>query len=805
MYLSSKLSVNIHGQIIHVSQLDRPLSQDYQFFLMQEGTAEVRFPDTREVWQLNPKDLIMIPPNANISCAASGANTMLAVRIDAQYLDSQIPANFEICCNSVKNGENAGAFQSLSDVVYRICSALYNRQGALWLSSMVYELTALLLDQFLVSKSTDGELLLRADQNQVRIRQIRDYLEAHYHQDISLQSLSEELSLSAQYLSRFFKKSFGISFKAYLNNLRLEHALTQLISTKNSITDIALDNGFSNVTTFIPLFSKRYSMPPGRYRQEHSRLSQDMPHPADLPRQEMVLSDRAEFVDVTLTSEYAKPWQQGINVGAFANTLRNSFHECLSEYSRDISVQYVRFSDLFAPDVLPYDSAIDEFDFSSVDVILQFLKRKQIYPFVELTYKPRKGTTVLWGSQPDTLFENEKSTQYYCHALRALLEHCINNLGIDYVKGWKFEVWYKYGEDLMPRESPEEYMDRYLQYSSTIRGIVPECKIGGPGFNICGDIQLFRNLLQNLEQAGLPMDYITFSAFTYQLRDQDELAAPEEPTTLGIISPDPDHIVNTFRSYLALVRQSEGYGDVPCLITELGVILSQNNHISSSLFPATFLCKNMLALMNCCDGVFYNYFMDVKQGGSPQKSGRNYVGLVHENGIPKPALHAYRFLNLLGRHLICKGDGFVLTRNSPNRYQLLCYNYTHFNRTFCFNSWGSVEVDETYGIFEEGTPRSIHLGCSRVPSGKYKVTQYSLDHSHGSILDKYLRILERGNISRMDLSTMIANFREDESDYYRRTCLPLQDIYFLNVEENLTIDVTLEPHAVHFYDFTRIL
>jgi len=58
----------------------------------------------------------------------------------------------------------------------------------------------------------------------------------------------------------------------------------------------------------------------------------------------------------------------------------------------------------------------------------------------------------------------------------------------------------------------------------------------GPGsfnFIICGDIQLFRNLLQNLEQAGLPMDYITFSAFTYQLRDQDELAAPEEPTTLG--------------------------------------------------------------------------------------------------------------------------------------------------------------------------------------------------------------------------------------------------------------------------------
>jgi AraC-like DNA-binding protein len=60
----------------------------------------------------------------------------------------------------------------------------------------------------------------------------------------------------------------GQTFHSYLTNIRLYHAYRQLQEQDTTITQIALENGFANVKSFIEAFKKVYHVTPGRYRQQ---------------------------------------------------------------------------------------------------------------------------------------------------------------------------------------------------------------------------------------------------------------------------------------------------------------------------------------------------------------------------------------------------------------------------------------------------------------------------------------------------------------------------------------------------------
>jgi AraC-like DNA-binding protein len=79
--------------------------------------------------------------------------------------------------------------------------------------------------------------------------------------------IAEEVGMTRSYFSRFFKKATGENFYTYLTNMRLYHAHKELISKEESITDVALNNGFANVKSFIEAFKKNYNMTPARYKK----------------------------------------------------------------------------------------------------------------------------------------------------------------------------------------------------------------------------------------------------------------------------------------------------------------------------------------------------------------------------------------------------------------------------------------------------------------------------------------------------------------------------------------------------------
>ncbi len=94
------------------------------------------------------------------------------------------------------------------------------------------------------------------------------YLQAHYQEsEISLQDVANAVNLSASYLGSMFKSALGVSYVKYLTQLRIEEAKRLLRTTDSSITAIAEQVGYPNVTNFYRHFQRGTRLTPAAFRQ----------------------------------------------------------------------------------------------------------------------------------------------------------------------------------------------------------------------------------------------------------------------------------------------------------------------------------------------------------------------------------------------------------------------------------------------------------------------------------------------------------------------------------------------------------
>ncbi len=134
----------------------------------------------------------------------------------------------------------------------------------------------LLMRQLLIDLSRYGIMHSPADTDHLaegtdkEILGAAQYIREHYSQPITLDTLADKAGLSASYFSRRFRQVTGMRMKEYLTFVRLTNAEKELLSTSHTITEIALNCGFSNSNYFKDAFKKTYGMSPKTYRK--SRL-----------------------------------------------------------------------------------------------------------------------------------------------------------------------------------------------------------------------------------------------------------------------------------------------------------------------------------------------------------------------------------------------------------------------------------------------------------------------------------------------------------------------------------------------------
>ncbi len=106
--------------------------------------------------------------------------------------------------------------------------------------------------------------------NMTNIKRAIAFMENNYEVPFTLDDISSDIGMSPTYFSRFFKKTTGETFYSYLGRMRLYHAVNDLVNSDLSVTDVALNNGFANVKSFIELFKKEYNTTPLKYRKDNS-------------------------------------------------------------------------------------------------------------------------------------------------------------------------------------------------------------------------------------------------------------------------------------------------------------------------------------------------------------------------------------------------------------------------------------------------------------------------------------------------------------------------------------------------------
>lgn len=98
------------------------------------------------------------------------------------------------------------------------------------------------------------------------IGKVFSYINEHFAEKITLEELAKESSLSRTYLSRYFKELTGQTLFSYIQQTRLQYASYLLQTSKKTITEIAVESGFGNLSYFNRVFKKTYGRAPGKFR-----------------------------------------------------------------------------------------------------------------------------------------------------------------------------------------------------------------------------------------------------------------------------------------------------------------------------------------------------------------------------------------------------------------------------------------------------------------------------------------------------------------------------------------------------------
>lgn len=100
------------------------------------------------------------------------------------------------------------------------------------------------------------------------IQEVRMIIEQNYgREDFSLQDVADEVALSAQYLSKMFRREMGCTFVDYLTNLRIRKSIDLLHNEELKMYEIAEQVGYATQHYFSNVFKKKLGISPNDYRK----------------------------------------------------------------------------------------------------------------------------------------------------------------------------------------------------------------------------------------------------------------------------------------------------------------------------------------------------------------------------------------------------------------------------------------------------------------------------------------------------------------------------------------------------------
>jgi len=240
---------------------------EFELFLVTEGHISVQTENT--TYRLAAREALFIH---------SGQLHTITAEPDAQTAFTAIVFGYQCLCNLNDLLYNkyihplmSGQYhieQKLSPELARLIQEI-NLVFQAAESGFEFRVKELLLSCFrLLLKDCTSASSPSASRKSTLVREILDYMEANYQEQLTLEDMADHVHISKEYLCRVFHQMAGASPIAYLNGYRIRKSAELLLETDSSITEIAFLCGFHHSSYFDKLFFNYMGCRPGDYRRK---------------------------------------------------------------------------------------------------------------------------------------------------------------------------------------------------------------------------------------------------------------------------------------------------------------------------------------------------------------------------------------------------------------------------------------------------------------------------------------------------------------------------------------------------------
>jgi AraC-like DNA-binding protein len=193
-------------------------------------------------------------------------NTVMILQIDAEYFSRFYPHLKSSFFVTDMDDPESAEMDALKGLLARVIMESIGGDAGRVIAH-THSLLTLIMEEFQYFSMENGRFVnvSKNKTNKIlagRMNRIQDYLYDHYNKRLTLHEIAELEHLSVYYLSHVIKAATGLSFKEFLNFIRVEESERYLLGTDMKITDISDAVGFSAVRYYVKYFTKWFDMSP---------------------------------------------------------------------------------------------------------------------------------------------------------------------------------------------------------------------------------------------------------------------------------------------------------------------------------------------------------------------------------------------------------------------------------------------------------------------------------------------------------------------------------------------------------------
>ena len=278
-YTINRVFIDTKSRGRNFEMIEPHVHNHYELFYLNKGSCN--FFIKSHFYNLVPGSVLLIPPNTTHSVHYTSKQQSVRTVILFREEDVIFP-NTQFIYDTLAERKNTYILQIPAMYQVHVEHILQNMEAEQRFNDerVSPAMLSLCLIQLIIiikrfSQDIDASLLDELHTTNRQLSLAATFIKKNFNQKISLNDIAEASGFSPNYLSRKFKEDTGIGVHEYLTFVRLNKAAIELAHTDHTITEVALNNGFSDANYFKDAFHKDFGLSPRDYRKQDAKSSSD--------------------------------------------------------------------------------------------------------------------------------------------------------------------------------------------------------------------------------------------------------------------------------------------------------------------------------------------------------------------------------------------------------------------------------------------------------------------------------------------------------------------------------------------------